>query len=79
MTPPTLLSEEQLVIQAIQILVEKLGILETERFLALKTQGRIDSIQRHHLWQENLDKETFFNDVFSNNTFAKFNDNEQLE
>jgi hypothetical protein len=65
MTQQTFLSEEQLVTQAIQILVEKLGILETERFLALKTQGRIDSIQRHHLWQDHLDKETFFNDVFS--------------
>ena len=44
MTPSTLMSEEQLVTQAVAALIEKLGLLEDTRFLALKNQGRIDSV-----------------------------------
>lgn len=59
------LSEEQLILQAIDVLVEKMGILETTRFLSLHSKVKIDSVERHRQWQANLDKDTFFDAVFS--------------
>jgi len=59
-----ILSEEQLVRQSIDLLTKKMGLLETVRFLSLKSQNRIDSIERHQQWQAKLDKDTFFDEVF---------------
>ena len=59
------MEEEQLIAKAIKALMEKLGPVETNRFLSLPHKQRIESLQRHRLWQENLDKEQFFDQVFS--------------
>ncbi len=59
-------SEEQLIKEAIDILVEKLGPVETSRFLSLPVKKRIESLKRHCAWQSELDKDNFFNDVFGN-------------
>jgi hypothetical protein len=64
MKSDTLLSEEKLICQATEVLLDKFGILDTTRFLALKQQGRLDSVIRHQEWQTNLDKEQFFTRVF---------------
>lgn len=58
------ISEDQLIKQAIDILMEKLGPVETNRFLSLPRKKRMESVKRHHLWQSKLDKDTFFNDIF---------------
>jgi hypothetical protein len=65
MTTETLLTEEQLIRQATDALIDKLGLMEATRFLSLKHQGRLDSVERHRLWQSGLDKEAFFGEVFS--------------
>jgi hypothetical protein len=39
--------------------------MEATRFLAMKNQNRIESVERHRLWQSGLDKEKFFDEVFS--------------
>ena len=58
------ISEENLFRQVIDILMEKLGPVETTRFLAMPAKKRIDSVKRHRLWQGRLDKDNFLKDIF---------------
>lgn len=64
MKPAVLTNETQLIQQAVQILLEKLGTTDTNRFLALKSTERLDSVLRHQTWQKDLDKDGFFDEVF---------------
>ena len=65
MKTTTLLEEEQLVKKGVNALLEKLGPIESSRFLALPfSGGRSDSVRRHRQWQKQLDKTEFFNQVF---------------
>lgn len=57
--------EEKLVTQAIEALIEKLGPVEASRFLTLPQKKRKESVLRHRQWQSGLDKDEFFNRVFS--------------
>ena len=68
MTTKTVLTEEQLIRQATDALIDRLGLMEATRFLSLKHQGRLESVERHRLWQSGLDKEEFFDKVFSQGT-----------
>jgi len=61
----TFMNEEQLIAAAIETLVEKLGPVEANRFLTLPQKTRMESVKRHHLWQAQLDKNEFFDTVFS--------------
>lgn len=65
MTTDTLMTEEQLVRQATEALIDKLGIMEATRFLTMKHQNRVESVERHGLWQTQLDKKEFFDEVFT--------------
>jgi hypothetical protein len=65
MTNETVMPEEQLIRQATDTLINNLGITEATRFLTINRQSRLESVDRHRLWQNGLDKEAFFNDVFS--------------
>ncbi|MBE7446394.1 MAG: hypothetical protein HS132_14610 [Planctomycetia bacterium] len=56
--------EDKLLQQIIKILMEKLGPVETSRFLTLSSKKRIESVKRHQQWQAKLNKDTFFHDVF---------------
>jgi hypothetical protein len=64
MEQAVLTNENQLIQQAIQILLEKLGTTDTNRFLSLKSSQRLDSVLRHQTWQKTLNKNSFFDDVF---------------
>ncbi len=46
------------------ILMEKLGPIETSRFLSFPPQKRIESVKRHQKWQSELDKNKFLDDLF---------------
>jgi hypothetical protein len=59
-----LLSEDILLKQAIDLLMKKLGPVETSRFLSLPAKKRMESVRRHHAWQAQLHKDQFFGDVF---------------
>lgn len=59
------LSDEDLVKKVEKILVDKLGEVEASRFFSMSRNKREESVRRHELWQDGLDKETFFNSVFS--------------
>ncbi|MDU9048001.1 MAG: hypothetical protein Q3M30_04070 [Candidatus Electrothrix sp. Rat3] len=58
------LTEEELIRKAAEILIEKLGEVEALRFLALPKTQRMESVERHRSWQENLNKEEFFAESF---------------
>lgn len=64
MTKRALMPEEQLIAMAIDLLMEKLGPVETSRFLSLPREKRIDSVKRHRLWQSRLAKDEFFTKIF---------------
>ena len=56
--------EEKLLKKGVDILMEKLGPIETSRFLSLPTSKRMESVKRHHKWQTEFEKDAFFSDVF---------------
>lgn len=60
----TFINEEQLVTQAIDTLIKKLGPVETNRFLSLMKKKRQESVKRHQSWQAKLKKDKFLNAVF---------------
>lgn len=60
----TYLDEEEMVRRAIEALFRDLGPIETARFLTLPQPQRIDSVARHRQWQESLDRDHFFDQVF---------------
>lgn len=64
MEQSVLINENQLVQQAISVLIEKLGATDANRFLSLKSAQRLDSVLRHQTWQDTLDKDSFFGDIF---------------
>ena len=44
------INEEELFNKAIRLLTEKLGPLETSRFLSLAGKRRMESVKRHRQW-----------------------------
>jgi hypothetical protein len=65
MTTETVMPEEQLIRQATDALIKNLVLMEATRFLTINRQSRLESVDRHRLWQSGLDKEKFFGDVFT--------------
>jgi len=64
MTTVRYLAEDELIRRAIEVLMTHLGPMETARFLSLPQARRNESVRRHRLWQESLDKEQFFDQIF---------------
>ena len=60
----TLKDEERLITKAVEVLVNGLGPVEASRFLALPKKRRIESVKRHRQWQDQLQRDQFFNSVF---------------
>ncbi|MFH1008883.1 MAG: hypothetical protein V1800_15515 [Candidatus Latescibacterota bacterium] len=58
------MSEEKLIGEAIDTLMDKLGAVETSRFLSLPRKKRLESLKRHQLWQSRLEKDRFLASVF---------------
>lgn len=59
------LQEDELVRRAVAALLQAPGPVETARFLNLPRKRRRDAVERHREWQESLDQERFFDEVFS--------------
>lgn len=55
-----LLEETTLVERGVSLLMKKLGPIEAQRFLALSSRKRLDSVSRHRAWQKGLKQEEFF-------------------
>jgi hypothetical protein len=65
MKPGYYIEENELLEKAIKVLMEKLGPLETFRFLAHPQKKRMESVKRHRQWQAQLDQSKFIDEVFS--------------
>ena len=59
------LNEDDLVKKAVDILIQKLGPIETARFINIPQKRRIESVKRHRQWQKQLSKDKFYDEVFS--------------
>ena len=59
------LKEDDLVRKAVDILIQKLGPIETARFINIPQKRRIESVKRHRQWQKQLIKDKFYDEVFS--------------
>ena len=60
-----LMNEEQLIKKAVQVLVREFGSVEASRFLSIPQHKHEDSLEHHKAWQNGLNKDVFFDDVFS--------------
>jgi hypothetical protein len=58
------LQEDEVVQRAVDALMEALGPIETARFLAMPRERRLDSVTRHRRWQDRLQPDQFFDQVF---------------
>jgi hypothetical protein len=56
--------DEALVEKAVTILVRELGSIDAGRFLAMPARQRMESVQRHRMWQQELNQSQFFDDIF---------------
>ncbi|MFO7640658.1 MAG: hypothetical protein R6X17_05155 [Candidatus Competibacteraceae bacterium] len=59
------LDEEVVIKKGMQALIGALGSVEAVRFITLPRERRIESVKRHRQWQETLNKDEFFDDVFA--------------
>lgn len=59
------MDEENVIKRATQALIKELGPVETIRFLTMPQKKRTESVRRHRVWQKLLDKNKFFDEVFS--------------
>jgi len=64
MKPSEYINEEELFNKAIRLLTEKLGTLETSRFLSIASRKRTESVKRHRQWQSGINKEKLFKHIF---------------
>lgn len=58
------LAEDVLIEKALTALMKAIGPAETMRFINLPRQHHLESVKRHRQWQETLNQEDFFNQVF---------------
>lgn len=64
MTTATYLSDDELITRGLDALMQALGPVEATRFLTLSKSRRLESVEQHRRWQEALDVESFFDQVF---------------
>jgi hypothetical protein len=57
--------EEEILAKGIHVLLKELGPVEAARFLNIPRKKRLESVKRHREWQKTLNKEDFFNELFT--------------
>jgi len=67
MTTVKYTDEEALVEKAIDALLRDLGPVDAARFMSMPRAKRIESVKRHRAWQETLQKDKFFAEIFATN------------
>ena len=56
--------DNDLLKKGIEILFRELGNVDAIRFLSIPREKRVESVKRHRDWQQALDKDAFFNEIF---------------
>ena len=62
------LNDEEVIGKGINALHRVLGPAGTRRFMNMTRSKNEDSVTRHRKWQDELDKDVFFDKVFGSNT-----------
>jgi len=57
--------DNDLMKKGIEILFRELGNVDAIRFLSIPREKRVESVKRHRDWQQTLDKDTFFDEIFA--------------
>ena len=58
--------DNDLIKKGIEILFRELGNVDAIRFLSIPREKRIESVKRHRDWQQTLNKDIFFDEIFGN-------------
>ena len=56
--------DNDLMKKGIEILFRELGNVDAIRFLSIPREKRVESVKRHKNWQQTLDKDAFFDEIF---------------
>ncbi len=56
--------DNDLMKKGIEILFRELGNVDAIRFLSIPRAERVESVKRHGNWQQTLDKDIFFDEIF---------------
>ena len=59
------MDEESVIKKGVPVLIKELGPVEAIRFMSLPLKRRLESVKRHREWQKRLDKDSFFDAVFT--------------
>jgi hypothetical protein len=59
------MEEEKIIKKAMDVLIKELGPVEAMRFLTLPKIKRMESVKRHRNWQKLLNKDIFFDEIFT--------------
>jgi hypothetical protein len=59
------IDEEIVIRKATEVLIKELGPVEAIRFINMPKKKRLESVKRHREWQQLLNKDRFFDEVFS--------------
>jgi len=59
------IDEELVIRKGVDLLIKGLGPLEAMRFMNIPRERKMDSVKRHRAWQKHLEKDQFFEEVFS--------------
>ncbi len=57
--------DNDLMKKGIEILFRELGNVDAIRFLSIPREKRVESVKRHRDWQQAVDKDTFFDEIFA--------------
>ena len=57
--------DNDLMEKGIKILFRELGNVDAVRFLSIPREKRVESVKRHRNWQQTLEKNTFFDEIFA--------------
>jgi len=71
------MDEEILIKKVTAVLIKELGPVEAIRFINMPKKKRLESVKRHREWQKLLDKDPFFEKVFSQDLRNQRNQNIQ--
>ncbi|MEW6237513.1 MAG: hypothetical protein AB1656_19185 [Candidatus Omnitrophota bacterium] len=71
MKPERYLEDDLIVKKGIYALLDQLGPVETDRFIALARKKREESLKRHRRWQKEIVKETFMQEILNEQDFLE--------
>ena len=60
-----MMPDKELIKKVTEILFRELGYTDAIRLLSLPKEQKMESVERHRNWQNTLDIDKFYNDIFT--------------